>query len=249
MIPVADVEPYVPLPLPSCRMPTSEDITEEGFGYFRGTWFLGRVPVAEAEATIRDEAEIIDWLDDVAASSADFEQLASAIESQDPELISEPLRAAAFERGVGRFLGQEDDVSPLDCLEIGVAGLTHALSTVRCLTAASCRWHMTDHSWSDCPVVLFAARAWRAEILSDLVSEERCGIGSDRDMLTIYGASVRDTHRLADRIVAERRRFRRIPDAWRPPPPPRPPRPRHAQLRLLPEPEALTDRRGAHART
>lgn len=32
-------------------------------------------------------------------------------------------------------------------------------------------------------------------------------------MLTIYAASIRHTHRLAERVVAERGRFRRRPDS------------------------------------
>jgi hypothetical protein len=62
---------------------------------------------------------------------------------------------------------------------------------------------------------LFAALPWRAEILADLVAAEGCGLGSDRRMLTVYGRSILDTHRLAERILAERMRFRRKPDRLR----------------------------------
>lgn len=215
MIPVSDVTPEVPSPLPQSKMPVADEITEEGFGFFRGTWFIGRVRIAEALATISEEAEIIHWLDEMATSAIEFEQLASAIEQQDPDVISEPLRAAVLERGGARVLERGEDAMPLDRLEIGVAGLTYALAAVRCLTAACCRSHTSDHSWSDVPVVLFAAPQWRAEILAELAAVEGCGIDTDRDLLSVYGRSIRDTNRLASHILAERGRFTRMPERWR----------------------------------
>ena len=74
----------------------------------------------------------------------------------------------------------------------------------------------TLHSWSNCPVVFFAAPAWRVEILAGLIASERCGLDADRNMLTIYAASVSDLHNLAQRILAERGRFRRRPDHLHP---------------------------------
>ncbi len=231
MIPTADVTPRVPSPLPTCTMPSADEITEEGFGYFRGTWWIGRVPVDEAQATLTEEAEIIHWLDRVATTPDEFELLASAIENQYDGELPEALHTAAVATRFEGFLGDVNDGAPLEGLEIGVAGLTHALSAIQCLTAASCRWHISTRSWSDCPVVLFAARQWRLEILADLIAAEGCGLGQDRGMLTVYGASIRGTHRLAQRILDERRRFRRMPDHWRRPP--RPPRSRHVQESVL----------------
>lgn len=211
MIPVADVEPQVEFPLPRCKIPSSDEITEEGFGYFRGTWFIGRVAVAEGLACIRQEADIIEWIDQHASSAQVYEQLATAIEKQDVSLLDEPLRSTSSGGDLAQWLIGDDHEAPLGGLEIGVAGLTCALSVVRCLTAASCRWHMTDRSWADCPVVFFAAPSWRVEILADLIAVEGCGLAGDRGMLTVSGRSVRDTHRLAERILSERGRFRKNP--------------------------------------
>jgi hypothetical protein len=213
MIPVFDVIPTVPSPRPTCAMPAAEDISEEGFGYFRGTWFIGRVPVSEAQSTVRYEAEIIEWLDAVASSPEDFELLASAIEDGEADSLPDTLHATAVGMGIDRYLAGPEEPGPLDGLEIGVAGLTHALSAVRCLTAASCRSHVRSDSWSDCPVVFSAAPAWRVEILAELISSEGCGLGQGRNMLTVDAASIRHAHRLAERIVAERGRFRRRPDS------------------------------------
>lgn len=86
-----------------------------------------------------------------------------------------------------------------------------------CLTAASCRWHSRDRSWSDCPVVFFAAPAWRLELLAELIAGAGCGLVADRGMLTIYAPSIVQMHALGERVVAERGRFRRKPDHWRTP--------------------------------
>jgi len=82
---------------------------------------------------------------------------------------------------------------------------------------------MTSHSWSDAPVVFFAAPEWRVELLAELVSHAGCGLGADRDMLTVYGASVWDTNGLARQILSERGRFRKKPAHWRTQPQPRTP--------------------------
>lgn len=214
MIPVAEVTPEIQSPLPTCSMPSADDITEEGFGFFRDTWRIGRVSVKGAQETISDEGELIRIIDEVASVPEEFELLASCIEGSDTDSLPASLRAAALAGGLGHLVS-DDDFPPLGGLEIGVAGLTHALSAMGCLTAASCRWHTSSHTWSDCPVVFFAAPAWRVEILAELVSSEGCGLEEDREMLKIYGSSIRDTHGLAERIVAERGRFRRMPDRWR----------------------------------
>ncbi len=162
-------------------MPKRDDVGEdEGFGFFRDTWWIGHVTVAEAESIVREEAELIGWLDHLARTPEEFEILASAIEDQQVDHLPHSLHAVAAGRGLQRYV-VEGQPSPLDGLEVGVAGLAHAMSAMRCLTAASCRWHMHDRSWSDCPVVFFAALPWRVEVLAELVSEEGCGLDLDAD--------------------------------------------------------------------
>lgn len=215
MIPVIEIDVQIPSPLPACTMPTEEEISEEGFGFFRGTWYIGHVSTADAQSTLREESELIRVLDDSASSPEEFEELASAIEGNDIDGLPEPLREVALDHGVGQLL--DEDLAPLDGLEIGVAGITHALSSIRCLTAASCRSHISSHNWSDCPVVFFAAPAWRLELLAELIAAAGCGLEADRGMLSIVAPSILHMHALAQSIVAERRRFRRKPDHWRAP--------------------------------
>jgi hypothetical protein len=102
-------------------MPSTDEISEDGFGYFRGTWLIGRVPVAEAQATVSLEGEIIDWLDEVAACANEFEMLASAIETVDPDSLTGSLRTGVARHGLEKYLPDDDGPVPLDGLEIGVA--------------------------------------------------------------------------------------------------------------------------------
>jgi hypothetical protein len=195
-------------------MPERDEITEEGFGGFRGTWLIGHVRVAEAETVVRHEAEIIRWLDSTANDAQTFEVLATAIEHQDVESLPDSVRTPALDEALKRYILDGGEGGPLGGLEIGVAGLTVALSALRCLTAASCRGHASTRSWSPWPVVFFAAPQWRLERLAELIASEQCGLESTRDMFTVYGASIRDTHRLAKRLLAERAAFRSKASKW-----------------------------------
>ena len=230
MIPSVDLDPTVPTPPPECALPRAEEISEEGFGYFRGTWFMGRVPVSEAAEIVAHETEMIVWLDRVVTSASEFELLASAIESADTYGIDEPLLTRAIAAGFDRFLLGPDDLHPLEGLEIGVSGISHVLSALGFRTAASCRSHIGERSWSDCPIVFFAGPTWRVAILVDLVETFRCGLEESRGMLSIYARSIADLNGLASGLLKNRARFRKNPDR---PIPITPRIPRENQSRLF----------------
>jgi hypothetical protein len=215
MIPAQDIEVDVPSPLPEAGMPDPEEVGEEGFGGFRDTWHIGHVGKADLESILREEAELMRIVDAVAATPDEFEELASAIEGCDLESLSKQLREAAMKEGLAACV--DGEIAPLDGLELGVAGLAYALGSVGCLTAASCRWHTDDRSWSDVPVVFFAAPQWRLELLADMIAAAGCGLVAGRGMLEIVAPSIRNMHALAEMIAAERKRFRRKPDHWRTP--------------------------------
>ncbi len=211
MIPSYSVVPEIDLPAgDDCGYPTSDAISEEGFGYFRGTWWLGHVPLSDARQTVAFERDLVAALDALADDEQEFEDLAAAVEHIEPDDGEVPLllRDTRVEGLVRPFI---DDGSPLGGLEIGVAGLTYALSTVGFRTAASCRAHKGANSWSDCPVVLFGAHKWRAVLLAALAAEAGCGIGQDRDMLTVYAPIIRNLMSLAEAVLAKRASFRSRP--------------------------------------
>jgi hypothetical protein len=207
VIPSHIVVPEISIPVgDDCGYPTSGEISEEGFGYFRGTWWIGHVPVSDARHTVAFEREVVAALDALAGDEQEFEVLATALEDFEPESdVPLVLRDTPVEGLVRPFIG---GYSPLGGLEIGVAGLTYALSTVGFRTAASCRAHEGANSWSDCPVVLFGAHKWRAVLLAELVAEAGCGIGQDRDMLKVYAPSIRNLMDLAEAVLAKRVSFR-----------------------------------------
>ena len=190
--------------LPVCPMPDQNEISEEGFGSFRGTWFIGRMPIRDAERVVGYEGRVLEALDYASSRADDFERLAMAAEGGDGSELPDRLGEVFESSGLGELTAWDDDIDPLGSLEIGVAGLTCSLSAIRCLTAASCRSHITERSWSDCPIVFFAAPAWRVELLADLIARANCGLDADRGMLKIYGRSVRNMHDLAQAILDER---------------------------------------------
>jgi hypothetical protein len=208
MIPTYEIDITIELPSSeNCGYPTSSEITEEGFGCFRGTWFLGRTTLTETREVMRAERDLVALLDELSPDAATFELLASHIEQGPDESVDIPSgslgRLARFARS------EEDEAGPLGDLEVGVAGLSYALSTVGFLTAASCRAHSGARSWSDCPVVLFGAHRWRALVLAHLAENAGCGMGQDRGMLTVFSDSVVNLMALADDVVAQRNLFRR----------------------------------------
>lgn len=210
MVPSYGVAPEISLPSgDDCGYPTSGEVTEEGFGYFRGTWWIGHVQVSDARHTVEFEREVVAALDALAVDEHEFEVLAAALEGFEPDGEVPPLlRDTPIEGLIRPFIG---DFTPIGGLEIGVAGLTCALSTVGFRTAASCRAHEGANSWGDFPVVLFGAHKWRAMLLAELAAEAGCGIGQDRDMLTVYGPSIRNLMNLAEAVLEKRVRFRSKP--------------------------------------
>lgn len=144
-------------------MPRRDEIDEDGFGFFRDTWLIRDIPVSEARDILSVESNIATVVDRLAQDEDDFERLAAVAESAavdgPAEDITEEERAA--------LSAVVSDVPELGGLELGVAGLAYALATVRILPAASCRSH-PDRSWSDAPVVLFAASEFRARALQPL---------------------------------------------------------------------------------
>ncbi len=207
MIPHAKVSPVVPNPLPYCRMPRVDNDADEGFGNFRDTWWIGELPIDEAAAVLHYEEEALEALDKAAQSAEEFEDLAQAVEDGEIDRLPEDLLPVFAESGLSKLAPAPDDAVLLGGLEIGVSGLAHVLSAVRCPTAASCRSHPHERSWSDHPVVFFAAPKSRVTILAPLMRRAGCGLDADRGMLLVYAPSVGEMHALAGLILEEYGRF------------------------------------------
>jgi hypothetical protein len=156
VIPIADVivDPMLPKQA-TYWMPSEDEIDEEGIGYFRDTWLIISVPEDGARDLIAIERQITRLVDSIAINSEQFETLAHAIESADlTELPASLIDSEQYEALAGLV---EDDISPLEGLELGVTGLVYALASIGCVPAASCRGHAGARSWARHPVVLFAS--------------------------------------------------------------------------------------------
>lgn len=124
--------------------PKKDDVSEEGLGGYRGTRLIQGEGVREARRVIAVERTLIALTAHLSADPGDFERVASALESEESETFPERLMESGALAEVEPCLG---DGSPVDGLELGVAGLVYALAAAGCWTAASCRGHPGEHAW------------------------------------------------------------------------------------------------------
>jgi hypothetical protein len=210
VIPTWDVEVGAGIPAGArFWMPSAEALQAEegGIGYFHDTWVISDVARSQAGAVVAAEAHAIDALNGAADDPETFERLAEALEfnngdfpSDDPEDEADLALLTRLSDSETPYLG-----GFLGGLEVGVAGLSHALGTVGCVPAASCRAHTGDRpSWADEPVVFAAIDREHADWLQPLVQKAGCGFGQDLErpeFLTIYARSIRDLNALAAAIL------------------------------------------------
>ncbi|MFF3300816.1 hypothetical protein [Streptomyces sp. NPDC002908] len=216
MIPRIDLEvdPSFPTGAPM-GMPPEDEISEEGYGYFRGVWDISGVNRNEALAVVNEERRLAALVDEVTTRSDEFEAIASALEDGDPDALPPDFATRNPASEILELVGDGDrEEAVLDGLELGVAGVAFALSSIGCFPAASCRSHATDRSWSDRPVVYFAAERPTVHWLVPLVRDSGCGFGDGSGhggLLFVEAPSISNLMDLATAIVtkAERQSFNR----------------------------------------
>jgi hypothetical protein len=208
VIPVVDIEvdPSFPANV-ALGLPPEDEIDEEGYGFFRGVWDIGDVSHEEAVAMVKEERHLSNLVDRAALTHVDFEAIANALESNDPDSLPAGFVAEHPESEIVELVGDGYTAEPLlGSLELGVAGLSYALTSIGCFTAASCRSHLSDHSWSPRPVVYFAAERPTVHWLTPLVRDTGCGFddGSSHGRLLIVEApSITNFMDLASRILGQ----------------------------------------------
>ncbi|MEV6305763.1 hypothetical protein AB0M02_40545 [Actinoplanes sp. NPDC051861] len=198
-------------------MPSEEEVeyADEGFGFFRDVWTLVEVLPDEATAIMARERSLVEILDGLSSDADTFDRFARAAERHDPECLSDDAEVREVEELLIARMGRSWD---LDGLEIGVAGLSHALASVGCVPTASCRGHTGDRAWSEHPVVYVALDRAHAEWLAPLVHRIPCGFGIDparSEMLTINARCIADSMALAAAICEEAERNPPPPLAYR----------------------------------
>lgn len=210
MIPRADVQldPEIPDGY-EFWTPKRDDISEEGFGYFRDTWLIRGVGVRAARSLMKVERDLVAVADHCSSTLQEFDDIATALESGDLDEVPESVAASApFER-VAQYYSPGERMSPVEGLDVGVAGLVCALAAVRCWPAASCRGHGPS-GWAPHPMVYLAADRHRATTLGRLVAATGCGFGMDpaRDqLLVVMAPSVLEIMELASLVLDARHQF------------------------------------------
>lgn len=192
--------------------PRPEDVSEEGFAYFRDTWLIRGVRITEAREVCADEQRLVAIVDRLATNETEFDALANALESGDQEAVPEQFRS-------DDELTEELTGEPaLDGLELGVAGLVYAVAAVGFWPAASCRGHPGDRAWADHPVVYVACDRHRAAVLQPLVEAASCGFDIDEarpELLVVGAESVSELMELAALVLQSPKAFVRSRGARR----------------------------------
>lgn len=189
--------------------PKGDEVDEEGFGGFRDTWLIRGVGVREATAMVRLEAELVDLANRFSVDTNEFNAICCAIESADAEELPDRLRKPSVPPELECHMGNED-FSPTDGLDLGVAGIVYALAAVGCWTAASCRGHPGTYAWSDHPIVVLACDRHRAAALQAWLAEAHCGFTTDghrEGLLAVVAESVTDMMTLAGLVVSHKSEF------------------------------------------
>jgi hypothetical protein len=210
MYPRADVELKPGLPTAAeFWTPEPDDISDEGFGYFRDTWPIVDVPEDDAREMLRKDRTASSFVSKLASSEIEFDTIAKVVETGESAYIRN--LSADKSAALGPYVAEaEDDDVLLDGLEVGVAGLVYALAAAGAYPAASCRGH-PGYAWSDWPVVLFAIDQCRANALAPLVRETRCGFEIDpaqSELLVVCSASIEGMISLAEAVISRLPEFR-----------------------------------------
>jgi hypothetical protein len=160
------------------RLPEEDEISEEGFANFHDTWLIYDVSHENAGLILEADRRLVGLADSLAKTVDEYELIAKAIEWQESEDLTKDIQS----RAEYPQLDQEivpDDYSPLEGLELGVAGIVHCLSAAGFLPAASCRGHAGPRSWAPLPVVYSATDRRRAHALVPFVRSSGCGFAVD----------------------------------------------------------------------
>jgi hypothetical protein len=187
------------------KTPKPSEIDEEGFGNFRDVIDLRGTTVKEARTYLAAHRRVLEFLDAVVTDPDTFEEYAQTFETG--SAADAGLSGAAADQIDGLIESQDCD---LGGLELGVGALAYALSAGKLLPAASCRSHVA-RSWAPYPVVYFASNRPRAELLRDLIRQNRCGFDADHDrpeLLLVAAPSLVDMLDLAQSVLDNVARFR-----------------------------------------
>jgi hypothetical protein len=97
-------------------------------------------------------------------------------------------------------------------LDVGVAGLSLALSAARAATFYSCSSGIDSYHHAEYPMVGVVPGIERAKLIAEMAERADCGIGQERERWYIYARSVSAMHALAQLVLAQREAFDALPE-------------------------------------
>lgn len=193
-------------------IPDPSDIDEEGYGlFFQDVHPILDVAVADARAIVDWEHAAAKWVSSAATNESEFEALAEAVESYDPDFPEDSLDSEVL--FPADLLDSADSLSGL---ELGVSGLSYSLAATGFYPVASCRSHL-GHSWSPEPVVLFATTETMLRELKPLIARCKCGLDTDatrgRPLFVVYASTIFKIMDLAEEILSHQDEFLRLSES------------------------------------
>lgn len=150
------------------------------------------------------------WQDVAECLSAEAEILAQAAQSSAPDGIKEVLDAIDDEDGDGVEFAEF--MAAFYGNDIGVAGLSLALSAARGATFYSCSSGLDSHHHAEYPMVGVVPDVRRAILLAELAERAGCGIGQQWGRWYLYAESVSAMHALGKLILEQRDAFDALPE-------------------------------------
>ncbi|WPO72383.1 hypothetical protein [Streptomyces sp. KN37] len=190
MIPEFDVEVGFDYELADLKADLTARKVATGFVEHHDYRCLGLPSWEEAEACLLNEAEI---LERAARSSAPdgIEEILSAVEEADDVEFAEVMSAFRWN-------------------DVGVAGLSLALSAARTATFYSCSSGLDNHH-ADYPMVGVVPDAERAALIAELAERTGCGVGQQWGRWYLYAKSVTALHALGQAVLERREAFDAMP--------------------------------------
>ena len=210
VIPYCEVQPSFIVP-PGARLPSPEEVDEEGYGYFRNVWLIRPgVPLEEAASVLAWERQAVGLVDSLVDTAGAFDRAARVIEDFSPdeeELLVTPADYPGLSQETCERLRIWLSLQTLSLggLDLGIAGMVYALSARGFFPVASCRGHADDSSWSLCPVVIFAGSTQRLGLLRRTVIRAGCSLGdasgNGRGLVAVHGPSIGSMMMLAEMLL------------------------------------------------
>ncbi|MFE0642093.1 hypothetical protein ACFW2Y_10870 [Streptomyces sp. NPDC058877] len=196
MIPEFDVEISVDYNLEALRTGLSAEDVARGFTEHHEYECLGLPSWEEAEECLREEAAFLQRAD----------------KSDAPDGVATIIRE----------LQEVDDIGYAELMaytfywnDIGVAGLSLALSAARVATFYSCSSGLGHRHHARYPMVGAVPDLERARVLARLITQSGCGVGQHGGRWYIYGRSVTTMHGLGMAILDARDAFEVMPQpSW-----------------------------------